>query len=234
MSNQENNRRPTEGTPEHFPRLLEDLEVGILVVGPKTEALHFNDAAMHLLGLTRDQLTGHPVFAPSWNIISEDGTPFSAEEHPATRAIATKLPVRGVVAGVLRPLQADRKWILCNAMPHLAADGTVSEVICSFIDITTQKHSEESGRAAHDVMKKQPAVPEEGDGGQPQRILEISRDTTVRQEAELMSLEREKLLHRLADRLVESQDEERRRIARDLHDNASQILTAILSRLHLV
>ncbi len=192
MGDREKAREALGESREDFPNLLEDLEVGIAVVGPKTEALLFNNAALELLGLTRDQLRRRPAFDPSWDVIHEDGTPFSAEEHPSAMAIQTKLPVLGVVAGVFRPLRGDRKWLLCNAVPHLAEDGCVIEVVCSFSDITPRKLAEKKLR------------------------------------------ESEEALHKLSGHLLQSQDDERRRISRELHDTASQILTALLTRLHVV
>jgi PAS domain S-box-containing protein len=320
LGDREKTRRPVGETQERLPRLLEDLEVGLAVVGPKTDALLFNDAALELLGLTRDELQGRPAFDPSWNIIHEDGTPFSAEEHPSARAIRTKLPVLDVVAGVFRPIQGDRKWLLCNAVPHLAADGSVTEVICSFSDISKRKLAEEALAAAHEGIQKQARlldlaqdaiivrdlngpitywndgaankygwskeeavgklidellqtrfpksaeetmralladafwegelvqtsrdgkrltvrsrqVLEKRDGNQLRSVLEINRDVTDRKEIEQKLRESEESLHKLSGHLLQSQDEERRRISRELHDTASQILTALLTRLHVV
>src|SRR5207253_32793 len=107
-------------------------------------------AALDLLGLTEDQLLGKTSFAAEWNVIHEDGTPFPGPDHPVPQAIATRRPVRDVVMGVYRPLIKDRAWLLVNAEPQLADDGSVRQVICSFSDITARKQAEAALRESED------------------------------------------------------------------------------------
>jgi PAS domain S-box-containing protein len=63
------------------------------------------------------------------------------------------------------------------------------------------------------------------DQGTLQGFAKVTRDLTERRETELA-------LAGLSGRLLEMQDNERRRIARELHDNTSPLLTGLMSRLH--
>jgi PAS domain S-box-containing protein len=63
--------------------------------------------------------------------------------------------------------------------------------------------------------------------GRPSRIIEVNRDITARREAE-------ESLRNLSARLLQLQDEERRRIARELHDTTGQSLSALAIHLSAV
>jgi PAS domain S-box-containing protein len=131
------------GSTERITTLINSLKVGVLLQGPKTEILFSNKAALKMLGLTKDELSGRSSFHPEWNVIHEDGSPFKSETHPVPTAIRTKQSVSNIIMGVYRPVTKDRIWLLVNAEPLLDSKGKVKEVICSFSDITERKAVEE-------------------------------------------------------------------------------------------
>lgn len=122
-----------------YQRLVEDLRIGVLLQGPRAEILLSNQAALDLLGLTKEQLLGKTSFDPDWNVIHEDGSPFPGETHPVPVAIAERRAVRDVVMGVYRPRSGDRLWLLVNAEPQLDEDGRLRHVVCTFSDITARQ-----------------------------------------------------------------------------------------------
>lgn len=123
----------------HFEQVLQDVQVGVLVQNARAEVLLSNQAALDLLGLTEPQLLGKTSYDPDWNVIREDGTELSAEQHPVPLAIRTGKPVHNVIMGVYRPTKCDRIWLLVNADPQRDETGNLSQVICSFTDITARK-----------------------------------------------------------------------------------------------
>jgi PAS domain S-box-containing protein len=70
-------------------------------------------------------------------------------------------------------------------------------------------------------------IPEYSPQGEVESVLSISEDFTERLRAEIE-------LRKLTTRLINLQDEERRRIARELHDGATQNIVAITLNLHRV
>ncbi|MGQ9866734.1 MAG: PAS domain S-box protein [Pseudanabaenaceae cyanobacterium] len=125
-------------------RILEQLQVGVVVQNAQSEILYVNSKACELLGLTREQFLGKTSLDPDWNVIHPDGRPMPGHEHPVSQAIRTGEPVNGVVMGVYRPQTRDRVWILVDALPELAANGQVVQAIATFTDITAQIQLEQS------------------------------------------------------------------------------------------
>lgn len=122
-----------------FRSLIDNLQVGILLQGPKTEILLSNGLAMELLGLTKDQLAGKTALDLDWDVIHESGEPFPGPSFPVPQAILKRKPVHNVVMGVYNPKTKGRNWLVVNADPEFNTDGTVQQVVCTFNDISARK-----------------------------------------------------------------------------------------------
>ena len=126
-----------------FQALIQSLDVGIVVQGPKTEILLCNPKALELLGLSESQLRGLSSFDPNWNILTEDGRPFAPEDRPVAQAIKTKRPVQDVVIGVQHRQHSHRVWLLVNAVPQLDESGGILQVVATFTNISAYRHAAE-------------------------------------------------------------------------------------------
>ncbi|UBF28337.1 PAS domain S-box protein [Kovacikia minuta CCNUW1] len=127
---------------ERFRLLIQNVDVGIILAGSRTEILTCNQMALELVGLTEAELLHRTALDPNWNAVHEDGSSFEPRTLPIPQAIATQQPVRNVVMGVPRPARGDFIWLLVSAVPQLDSDGTIRFVICSFNDITARKQAE--------------------------------------------------------------------------------------------
>lgn len=133
---------------ERFRNLVQDLHVGVVLLGPHAETKFANQAALKTFGLTEEQACGKSSSNFGLIAIREDGTeiPFAMRTGP--RAIATRQPIRNEVVGWRRPVSKEVFWTLVDAVPHLTADGEVANVILTISNITERKQVEEALRAS--------------------------------------------------------------------------------------
>ena len=138
---------------ERFRTLVQDLQVGIVLLGPGAETLFANRAALRIFGLTDEQVLGRASFHFEMTAIREDGAEMPFAERPGPRAIALKRPLRGEVVGWRREQSAEAFWTLVDAVPHLTPQGEVRNVILSISDITQRKKAEEALRASEERFR---------------------------------------------------------------------------------
>jgi PAS domain S-box-containing protein len=124
-----------------FRTLIDSLRVGITLHDTETKVIEYNPCGLELLGLSSEELLGRTSFDPAWDILHEDGSVFPADTLPVPQAIATRRLVQNVVINIARPAKNDRVWLLVTATPQLNEEGSVLQVICSFIDITRRKEA---------------------------------------------------------------------------------------------
>jgi len=167
-----------QASEERFRNLIQDLHVGVVLLGPAAEIRFANQAALASFGLTEDQTVGKNSGQLGLVGIREDGTEIPFSMRPGPRAIETKQPVRNEVMGWRLAKSNEVLWTLADAVPHLTEAGEVTSVIVAMSDITERKRVEEA-------------------------------------------------LHHLSTRLLQLQDEERRRLARELHDSLAQSVMAV-------
>jgi PAS domain S-box-containing protein len=127
---------------EKFKSLIRDLNVGVLLQGTQAEILLANEAACNLVGLTHDQLLGKTSFDPDWQLLREDGTPFTLAELPVPQVIEKKIAVRGVIMSVYKPTQHSRVWLSIDVIPRLDSSGNVKNVVCTLYDVTEIKNAQ--------------------------------------------------------------------------------------------
>jgi PAS domain S-box-containing protein len=133
---------------ERFRNLVQDLHVGVVLLGPDAETKFANSAALKMFGLSEEQTRGKSTSSFGLTAIREDGTeiPFALRTGP--RAIATRQPIRNDVVGWRRPESNEVFWTLVDAVPHFTPDGKVASAILSISNVTEWKQAEQALRAS--------------------------------------------------------------------------------------
>lgn len=124
---------------ERYRGLLNNLEAGIVVHAPDTSIMVNNNMAAELLGLTDDEMRGKKAFDAAWSFLNEDFTAMAAEKYPVNQIISDKKAFKNMILGVNRPSKQDVIWLLCNGFPVLDKKGNITEIVISFMNITTRK-----------------------------------------------------------------------------------------------
>jgi PAS domain S-box-containing protein len=205
-------RRVAERTLAERALLLDRSSDAILVRDAADRVVYWNNAASEVYGYTSEEAMGRVTHE------------LLQTEFPEPRErIVEQLHRDGRWAGELvhrrkdgRKITVASRWVLDQDR-----DGNRNRVLETNNDITRQKQSEKA------LLESEARL----------RALAEGLDAQVRfrtQELEQRNLEvvqQSQQLRDLSNRLLQSQDQERRHIARELHDSAGQIITALLMQL---
>jgi PAS domain S-box-containing protein len=132
---------------ELYRSVIAAMEEGIVMQDAEGVIQTCNNSAARMLGLSMDQMMGSISADPRWQAVYEDGTRFTAENHPAMTTLRTGHAQSNVIMGVQKA-DDELTWISINSQP-LFRPGEVAPygVVSSLTDITARKHAEEVRRA---------------------------------------------------------------------------------------
>ena len=193
--------------------LLLDLSSdAILIRDPADRIVYWNKGALEIYGYTPEEVMGRVTHEL-----------FQTESPEPMERIMEKLHRDGRWTGELIHRRKDGKRITVTSRWVLAPDGHPNQrrVLETNNDVTRQKQSETA------LLESEARL----------RSLAEGLDAQVRfrtqelEERNMEVLQQSEQLRDLSNRLLQSQDQERRHIARELHDSAGQIITALLMQL---
>ncbi|BAZ66893.1 PAS/PAC sensor hybrid histidine kinase [Fischerella sp. NIES-4106] len=96
-----------------------------------------NPLSERILGLKAEQLIGRSWLDESWRTISEDGSPFTQDNHPFMVALTTGQPCLNVVMGLYQPY-GELVWLLVNSQPLFLPGATIPySIVTTFTEIIT-------------------------------------------------------------------------------------------------
>ena len=143
---------------ERYSAAVAALDEGVLVVDRDGTVVSVNSSAQAMLGEGLSHGDGASIAFDRRPMISEDGRPLAAEDHPLALGLRTGRPQSRVVIGVLEEPGTTR-WYSVSVQPlrHEHAD-RAGALVCSFSDITDRKNVEEqlSFQATHDALTRLP------------------------------------------------------------------------------
>ncbi|MGH9781923.1 MAG: histidine kinase, partial [Candidatus Acidiferrales bacterium] len=171
---------------------------------------NFNRRAVELWGREPKAGDTDERWCGSYKLYLPDGTFLPHELCPMVDVVSGKVPeVRDAEVQIERP-DGSRIRVSANIRPLKNARGEIVGVINCFIDITALKQAEKSLREAKNSSEEQVRA----------RTMELEeRNAEVVHQSHLLRV--------LSNRLMQLQDDERRKIARELHDSVGQDLAAL-------
>lgn len=194
--------------------ILENIPVGLAVTGggPYFPIVQVSRHGLEMNQRPVETLIGGPAgfHQVTWRIFLPDGiTVPMPEQMPLYRAGRFGEEVRNVEL-LMEAQDGHRIPVLVNAAPIRNAQGKIVAAINTWQDISDRKRAEEALQQLNLQLESR-----------------VEERTAELQTANQALLESQKRLQILSQRLVEIQDEERRAIARELHDRVGQTLAAL-------
>ncbi|MDZ4340344.1 MAG: PAS domain-containing sensor histidine kinase [candidate division NC10 bacterium] len=205
----------------HNARILAAAGEGIYGLDAQGLTTFVNPAAARMIGWEAKDLIGKPMHEILHHT-KPCGTPYHADECPIHAAVRD---------GTLHHVETEVFWrkdgtsfpVEYTSTP-IREDGDLLGAVVTFKEITERKRAEEDLRRARDEMERRVR----------ERTEELAKTVSIlreqikeRQRVEERLRRSEEQLHALSAHLLSVQEEERSRIAREIHDELGQALTAM-------
>lgn len=186
------------------------------VRAPDGVIIWFNSRAAELWGRVPVIGDTDERFCGAHTLYHADGSYMAHCDTPVALALETGVSVHEEEVIIERP-DRSRVTVWVHIDPIREKDGTIVGVVNFFNDVTERKQAERDFRESQEQLRKL------ADGLKDQ----VYARTKELEQRNAEILQQSAQLRELSKRLIETQDAERRRIARDLHDSTGQIITLL-------
>jgi PAS domain S-box-containing protein len=196
------------------PVIYEEIPVGITESSIRGKYMDANEEFCRLVGYKKEQLLTLGIK----DLIFE-------EDYPIVRMLYQQLTEGKIPSYTLekRYVRKDGKLVWVEAKRSLVrnSEGKPLYTVGVVLDVTERKRNEEKHLEELETLVQQRTAALQG------LIQVLRKEIAERSQAEYALKESRENLQELSRRLVEVQEEERRTIARDLHDRVGQNLSAL-------
>jgi PAS domain S-box-containing protein len=211
---------------ETYRSLVAGMAEGVVFQAADGRITAVNPAAERILGRTEAELLARPAACEEMGAIREDGTPFTAQDHPCTVTLRTGEPQTDTLIGVHRP-DGTLVWIVVNSVPLIARGETNPHaVVMTFRDVTEHRRADAALKASQEKLALHLRQTLMG-------VIEWDAAGRVREwnpaAEEIFGYGREEALGLFAADLIASDassDEKQAEFHRTLHDEGGQFRTA--------
>src|SRR5687768_864159 len=201
---------------ERFRAILTQATAGIVRKEAEGKLTFVNEAFCRMRGYTEAELLGKTI----WQLTHNDDVEENKRLYDRTMIEGTPFKLEK------RLIRRDGSilWVDVSVSPITDATGKPESAVAVEVDITGRKQAEEALRDLNIQLETRVQ-------NRTVRLQEVNQsllnEIAERQKAEEALHESGKRLQILSQRLVEVQEEERRAIARELHDSVGQSLSAL-------
>lgn len=143
-------RKQISSSENRFRQLFETMPIGVVSFGSNDIITSVNQAALQILGLSREEVVGRSYRDVKISITDSDGKPFLPEQwsHPVTQARKEKVEMS---LGIFNQMQGQFRWLKVTALPlSEASPDSMLQFCVTLEDVTdlqgkiTAQHHESS------------------------------------------------------------------------------------------
>lgn len=137
---------------EKYKTLFENMVEGVFYQSASGDLLDVNQAALDMLGVTKDQFIGCDSHLLQWKVYNEKGDLLKPEEHISIVVLNSGKPVYNRVIGIYNLQKEDMTWLRINGIPMFRnGEPKPYQAFVTMHDITQEKKAE-------DALKKQKMI----------------------------------------------------------------------------
>ena len=141
---------------ERFQILTQNLSSGVALIDESGRLAIVNPAFLRIFEISEesDIKNINDRNWADWQVFDEKGTLLDVDEHPVRKAAITGKAVLNQLVGMRPPANSELKWMLVTAAPIFRPDGRQEATICTYLDVTERKRSEEALRESEETARR--------------------------------------------------------------------------------